>query len=99
MLLNNGMYGTIRMHQEREYPQHIMGTPLRNPDFAALVRAYGYRGVRVTQTAQFEPELWAALARSEGRLIEVVLDPEAISTRCTLRAIRQAAQVRLSDQR
>jgi acetolactate synthase-1/2/3 large subunit len=99
VLLNNGMYGTIRMHQEREYPQHIMGTPLRNPDFAALARAYGYCGVRITQTAQFEPELLAALARGEGTLIEVVLDPEVISTRGTLSAIQQAAQVRLSDQR
>jgi hypothetical protein len=79
------------MHQEREYPQHIMGTPLRNPDFAALARAYGYCGVRITQTAQFEPELLAALARREGTLIEVVLDPEVISTRGTLSAIRQAA--------
>jgi len=99
VLLNNGMYGTIRMHQEREYPQHILGTPLRNPDFAALARAYGYCGVRITQTAQFEPELLAALARSEGTLIEVVLDPEVISTRGTLSAIRQAAQQRLSDRR
>ena len=99
VLLNNGMYGTIRMHQEREYPQRISGTPLHNPDFAALARAYGYCGVRITQTAQFEPELLAALARREGTLIEVVLDPEVISTRGTLSAIRQAAQVRLSEQR
>ncbi|WP_114968791.1 thiamine pyrophosphate-binding protein [Rhodoferax ferrireducens] len=96
VLLNNSMFGTIRMHQEREYPQHVAGTQLRNPDFAALARAYGYAGVRITQTAEFEPALLAALARAEGTLIEVTLDPEVISTRGTLSAITQAAQAKQS---
>ena len=91
VLLNNGMYGTIRMHQEREYPTHVSGSSLANPDFAALARAYGYAGERITQTAQFEPALQAALARPEGTLIEIVLDPELITTRTTLQAIQQAA--------
>jgi acetolactate synthase-1/2/3 large subunit len=91
LLLNNGMYGTIRMHQEREYPQHPSGSSLQNPDFAALARAYGYAGVRITHTAEFEAELLAALARPEGTLIEVTLDPEVISTRGTLSAITQKA--------
>ena len=91
LLLNNSMFGTIRMHQEREYPQHVTGTDLKNPDFAALARAYGFAGVRITQTADFEPALLAALARPQGTLIEVVLDPEVISTRGTLSAITQAA--------
>ena len=91
VLLNNGMYGTIRMHQEREYPARISGTPLANPDFVGLARAYGYAGVRITTTAEFEPALLAALERQEGTLIEVVLDPEVISTRGTLSAIRQNA--------
>jgi acetolactate synthase I/II/III large subunit len=91
LLLNNGMYGTIRMHQERDYPQHVVGTKLKNPDFAALARAYGYAGVRITRTAEFEPELLAALARPEGTLIEVVLDPEVITTRGTLSAITAKA--------
>ena len=91
VLLNNGMYGTIRMHQEREYPQHESGSRLNNPDFAALARAYGYAGVRITRTAEFEAELLAALARSEGTLIEVTLDPEVITTRGTLSAITQNA--------
>jgi acetolactate synthase-1/2/3 large subunit len=91
VLLNNGMYGTIRMHQEREYPQHVSGSQLSNPDFAALARAYGYAGVRISRTAEFEPALQAALARPEGTLIEVMLDPEVITTRGTLGAIRQAA--------
>lgn len=91
MLLNNGMLGTIRMHQEREYPQHVSATELKNPDFAALARAYGYAGVRITRTDEFELELLAALARPEGTLIEVTLDPQVISTRGTLAAITQTA--------
>lgn len=94
VLLNNGMYGTIRMHQEREYPRHVYGTELKNPDFAALARAYGYAGVRITKTAEFEPELLAALERGQGTLIEVMLDPEVITTRGTLAAITQAAEQR-----
>ncbi|MFZ4481517.1 MAG: thiamine pyrophosphate-binding protein [Rhodoferax sp.] len=94
VLLNNGMFGTIRMHQEREYPQHVSGSQLRNPDFAALARAYGYAGVRITRTQEFEPELLAALARAEGTLIEVMLEPEVITTRGTLSAITQAALAR-----
>jgi acetolactate synthase-1/2/3 large subunit len=91
VLLNNGMYGTIRMHQEREYPRHVSGTELANPDFAALARAYGYAGVRIDRAAQFEPELVAALARGQGTLIEVMLDPQAITTRGSLSGITNAA--------
>jgi acetolactate synthase-1/2/3 large subunit len=91
VLLNNGMYGTIRMHQEREYPTRVSGSELQNPDFAALARAYGYAGVRVSRTAEFEPELIAALARTQGTLIEVLLDPEVITTRGTLSALREAS--------
>ncbi|MFZ9510613.1 MAG: thiamine pyrophosphate-binding protein [Burkholderiaceae bacterium] len=91
LLLNNGMYGTIRMHQEREYPRHVSGSQLHNPDFAALARAYGYEGVRITRTDEFEPALLAALARPHGTLIEAVLDPQVITTRGTLDAITDAA--------
>ncbi|MBK8071194.1 MAG: thiamine pyrophosphate-binding protein [Ramlibacter sp.] len=95
VLLNNGMYGTIRMHQERDYPQRVSGSQLDNPDFAALARAYGYAGVRITRTAEFEPELVEALARPNGTVIEVMLDPEVITTRGTLGAITaQALQKR-----
>lgn len=95
VLLNNGMYGTIRMHQEREFPHHTSGSHLKNPDFAALARAYGYAGVCITRTDEFEPEFKAALARKEGTLIEIMLDPEVITTRGTLSAIRDAALDRL----
>ncbi|MFT3777361.1 MAG: thiamine pyrophosphate-binding protein [Ottowia sp.] len=91
VLLNNGSYGTIRMHQEREFPAHVSGSDLRNPDFAALARAYGWAGERVARTGQFEPALRAALARAEGTLIEVMLDAEVITTRGTLSSIRQKA--------
>jgi acetolactate synthase-1/2/3 large subunit len=91
LLLNNGMYGTIRMHQEREYPERVAGTALANPDFAALARAYGYAGVTIRKSAEFEAELLAALARPNGTVIEVVLEPELISTRGTLAAMTQAA--------
>jgi acetolactate synthase-1/2/3 large subunit len=91
VLLNNGMFGTIRMHQEREYPTHISGSNLNNPDFAALAKAYGYAGVRITRTAEFEAVLLDALARDQGTLIEVMLNPEVITTRGTLSAITAAA--------
>ncbi len=91
LLLNNGMFGTIRMHQEREYPRNVSGTKLANPDFAGLARAYGYAGVRITHTHEFEAELLAALARPQGTLIEVTLDPEVISTRGSLAQITQNA--------
>lgn len=99
VLLNNSMFGTIRMHQEREYPQRVAGTQLVNPNFAALAQAYGYAGVRITRTEAFEPALLAALARPEGTLIEVMLDPQVISTRGTLEAITQAALAREEDRR
>ncbi|MDB5859410.1 MAG: ilvG [Ramlibacter sp.] len=91
VLLNNGTYGTIRMHQEREYPKRVHGTQLANPDFTGLARAYGYHGQRITRTEEFEPALLAALERQQGTLIEVMLDAEVISTRGTLSAITEAA--------
>jgi acetolactate synthase I/II/III large subunit len=92
VLLNNGMYGTIRMHQQRDYPDHVSGTELVNPDFPALARAYGYAGVRIARTAEFEAEFVAALERKQGTLIEITLDPEAITTRATLTSIAAAAR-------
>ncbi len=91
VLLNNGMFGTIRMHQEREYPTKVSGTALRNPDFCALARAYGYAAEKVTATDQFEAALLRALAADVGTLIEIPLDPEIITTRGTLSGITKAA--------
>ena len=94
LLLNNGMFGTIRMHQEREYPQRVAGTPLANPDFCALAQAYGYASVCIDRTVDFEEELLTALARPQGTLIELRLDPQAISTRGSLNSITQSALAR-----
>ena len=92
LLLNNGSYGTIRMHQEREYPAHVSGSELRNPDFCALARAYGYAAERVERTEDFEAALLRALAAPGGTLIELPLSAEVITTRSTLSAIRQQAR-------
>ncbi|SFL93204.1 thiamine pyrophosphate-binding protein [Variovorax sp. OV329] len=97
VLLNNGMFGTIRMHQEREYPTQVSGTQLRNPDFCALARAYGYAAEQVTETSQFEAALLRALAADTGTLIEIPLDPEVITTRGTLSSITQSAKARLAS--
>jgi acetolactate synthase I/II/III large subunit len=87
-VLNNGMYGTIRMHQEREYPDRVSGTALVNPDFVALARAFGYHAERVETTGDFGPAFARAAGSSTGALLELVLDPEAITPRRTLSQIR-----------
>ncbi len=99
VLLNNGMFGTIRMHQEREYPLRVAGTTLSNPDFCALAQAYGYAGVRITRTEQFEAALLTALARPQGTLIEVIQEPEAITTRAALSDITATALAAEEDRR
>jgi acetolactate synthase-1/2/3 large subunit len=92
LLVNNGTFGTIRMHQEREYPAHVSGSDLRNPDFCALAKAYGYAAERITHTAEFEPALLRALAAEGGTVIEVMLSEEVITTRSTLSAIRHRSR-------
>jgi acetolactate synthase-1/2/3 large subunit len=92
IVVNNGMYGTIRAHQERDYPGRVSGTGLANPDFAALAKAYGLQGHVVTQTDEFAPALREALSAGTASLIEIRLDPDVINTHTTLSAIRAAAQ-------
>ncbi len=98
VVVDNGTYGTIRMHQEREYPGRVSGSDLFNPDFAALARAYGWHGARVDRTEQFEPALEAAIAavESAGRpaLLHLKLDTDVSTTRQTLSDIRDAAKRR-----
>ena len=89
LVVNNGMYGTIRMHQEREYPGRISGTELKNPDFAAYARAFGGHGERVETTEQFAPAFERARASGKPALIELRIDPDAITTTSTLSAIRK----------
>ncbi len=91
LLVNNGMYGTIRMHQEREYPGRVLATDLANPDFAAFARSFGAHGEVVAKTEDFAPAFERAAAAGKVSLLELRIDPEAISTRTTLSAIRDKA--------
>ncbi len=91
VVIDNGMYGTIRMHQERMYPGRIIGTALRNPDFAAYARAFGGHGETVEETAAFLPAYERALASGLPSILHVKVDPEAITPATTLSAIRAQA--------
>ena len=91
LIYDNGLYGTIRMHQEREYPGRVLGTGLKNPDFAAYARAFGAHGELVEATDQFEPAFERARASGKPALIELRIDAEAITTSTTLSAIRTRA--------
>jgi len=94
LLFNNNMYGTIRMHQEREHPSRVVGTDLVNPDFVAMAQAMGAHAERVTRTEDFAPALERALAAGRPALIELCTDPEQISTRTTITKLRVAAEKR-----
>ena len=91
IVVNNGMYGTIRMHQETHYPKRKSGTDLHNPDFAALARAYGAHGETVTKTADFEAAFERCRAAEGPSLIELVIEPDAVLPTNTLSGIQAAA--------
>ena len=91
IVVDNGSYGTIRMHQEREYPGRVSGSDLFNPDFAALARAHGWAASFVDATAQFEPAFAAALAADKPTLIHLKLDADISTSRATLTSIRRIA--------
>jgi acetolactate synthase-1/2/3 large subunit len=91
LVVNNAMYGTIRMHQERHYPGRIVGTDLRNPDFVAYARAFGAHGALVERSEDFGAALDEALGCGRPALIELRVDPQAITPRQTLDEIRAAA--------
>jgi acetolactate synthase I/II/III large subunit len=91
IVINNGMYGTIRMHQERRFPGRVSGTTLKNPDFAALARAYGAYGETVTATADFAAAFERAVSSNKPALLELQVDPEALTPRATMTAIREQA--------
>jgi acetolactate synthase I/II/III large subunit len=92
LVFNNAMYGTIRMHQERRFPGRVVGTALKNPDFAALAAAYGAFGATVARTEEFAPAFEAAIASRRAAIIELQVDPEMITTRTTLAALRRRAE-------
>ena len=91
LVVNNGMYGTIRMHQEREFPARVSGTELKNPDFSAYARAFGGHGETVERTADFAPAFQRALASGKPAILELKIDPEAITPSATLSGLRAAA--------
>jgi acetolactate synthase-1/2/3 large subunit len=91
ILLDNGMYGTIRMHQERDYPGRVSATLLKNPDFAAYAKAFGGYGERVERTEEFPAALQRALTSSKPAILHCMLDPEAITPTMSLSAIREKA--------
>lgn len=94
IVVNNGMYGTIRMHQEREYPGRVVGTKLTNPDFAAFARSFGAHGETVEKTEEFAGAFDRAMDSGKLAVIELKLDPEALTPRQTLSEVRAAAQSR-----
>jgi acetolactate synthase-1/2/3 large subunit len=92
VVCDNSSYGTIRMHQEREYPGRVTATELRNPDFAAYARAFGGHGATVLKTAEFAGAYEEAVKSGKPAIIHVKTATEAISPSTTLTAIREKAQ-------
>jgi acetolactate synthase-1/2/3 large subunit len=89
VIADNGTYGTIRMHQEREYPGRVSATTLKNPDFVTYARAFGGFGILVEKTADFPEAFKAAVASGKPAIIHLKIDPEAISPAATLAGIRE----------
>jgi len=92
VLLDNAMYGTIRMHQEKHYPGRVSATQLKNPDFRGYAQVFGGHGERVTSTAEFAPALARARASGKPAILHCLLDPEAITPTSTLQGLRAAAR-------
>ena len=92
LVVNNGMFGTIRMHQERTYPGRVVGTDLQNPDFAALARSFGAFGETVESTSAFEAAFERALSSGRPAVLDLRVDPEALSPRTTLAEVRASAR-------
>ena len=93
LVLNNGTYGTIRMHQERNFPNRVSGTTLKNPNFCELAESYGFYAERVSRTDQFAVAFERSLASETGALLELTVDQEALTPRNTLSEIRYSAYV------
>ena len=94
LILNNGIYGTIRAHQEREFPGRVSGTDMINPDFVMLARAYGFHAERVAKTEDFPAAFARARASNTGAVLDLDISPEAVTPRQTLSQIRAAALAR-----
>jgi acetolactate synthase-1/2/3 large subunit len=94
LLFNNGMYGTIRMHQERDHPLRVSGTELKTHDFVRMAEGYGCYAERVTRTDDFAPALARARASGKPAVLELVTDPEQITSRTTITKLRAASGVK-----
>lgn len=92
LLFNNGIYGTIRMHQEREHPRRVSGTTMAGHDFTRMAEGFGCHAERVTKTGDFAPALARARASGRPAVIELVTDPEQISSRTTITRLREIAE-------
>ena len=90
IVVNNGMYGSIRMHQERHYPGNVWATELNNPDFVALAKAYGAHGERVTKTADFAEAFNRAVDANRPALIELITSSDILTPRLTVQDLRAA---------
>jgi acetolactate synthase-1/2/3 large subunit len=94
LILNNGIYGTIRAHQEREYPARVSGTTMLNPDFCLIARAHGFHAERVEATEEFPQAFARAVAAPGGAVLDLAISPEALTPRASLTDIRSAALTR-----
>ncbi|MEL6505316.1 MAG: thiamine pyrophosphate-dependent enzyme [Pseudomonadota bacterium] len=92
LVLNNGQYGTIRMHQERDYPARVSGTQIVNPDFAKLAEAYGMMGLRVEKTEDFADAFARAMDSTQGAVLDIVIDPNGLTPTATVQSLRKAAK-------
>jgi acetolactate synthase-1/2/3 large subunit len=93
LVFNNQMYGTIRMYQERSYPARVSGTALTNPDFSRLIEAFGGHGETVTTTAEFAPAFRRSVESGRPAVIELVVDPEQITSRTRIADLRAGTGV------
>ena len=92
LILNNGSYGTIRMHQERHFPDRVSATELQNPNFATLAQSYGFYGEQVTRTSDFAAAFERALASPTGAVLDLLTGTEALTPKMTLSQIRDQAK-------
>jgi len=91
IVINNGIYATIRMHQERDYPGRVIGTDILNPDFCKLAEAYGAHSELVTCTEEFSPAFERAMTANRPALIEVQIDPDLLTPTTTIEDLRGLA--------
>jgi acetolactate synthase-1/2/3 large subunit len=97
LVFNNGMFGTIRMHQEKHFPERVSGTDLHNPNFVAMAKAFGANGALVSRTKDFAPAFEAAIKADMPTVIEIEIDKQALSHLATLDEVRELGQKNLRD--